>query len=143
MLLLLALWVPASSHLALERFGFLHALHDAAIAYHSGLDHHTSPSESPCGPESHDADGDCLTHGHHAFAPWIAPAAPGSWSPHSTVLSTPPPELSPAPAPMQGPTEPDHRVRHGEASWRFLHRACAPVRAPSLAVSSVPLTQQA
>lgn len=134
-LLLLAVWLPASSHAFLQYVGFIHQTHehdDAADAdRHSDADHHPDAEH----PHEHDADTHAAADGLCVAstakvqleqpilvaAPyWLAVAAlicveiPSASEAHSG-LSPPgvaPPDLSPR--------------------WQFSFRTALPVRAPSI-----------
>jgi hypothetical protein len=134
-LVLLAVWLPASSHAFLQHVGFIHLLHEhddlaEADADHSDAEHH-SDSEHP---REHDgdthaaADGLCVASTAKvqlakptivAVHPWLAAAAlisvevPSALEAHS----------GPSP-PGVAPPELSHR-------WQFSFRAALPVRAPS------------
>jgi hypothetical protein len=126
-LLLVAFWLPASSHVHLRHFGLIHEIHE---------DHqHHDSGEAPSGHHEHGADnhaaadGECLLSsgttgwelpwgGLHEIPFFLVPA------PSLSVLPVTPEPVGLAPpgtAPPEYPT-----------SWQFLLRAALPVRAPSL-----------
>lgn len=133
--LLVALWLPASSHLHLEHLGVIHEIHPDHVAEHAHC--HAAPSTDPA-PGHHEhgaahhaaADGECVIA--HAGACLEAPvgAAP-------PPLLPPPPELPisliPAPVTLSETGPPGTAPPFLRSSWHFLLRAALPVRAPSLA----------
>jgi hypothetical protein len=114
-LLLVALWLPASSHALLEHFGLIHQTH-------AGHTHHDDEGEG----SSHEHG----SHNHHAAdGLMIAPAGKVK-SPAPEFVATPvwltallwtAPGLAP---PHATPVELSRR-------WQFVSRAALPVRAPS------------
>jgi hypothetical protein len=124
-LLLAAFWLPASSHVVLERFGVIHVVHHD----HS---HHAEPHDAGGSHEHHDA-------GHAA--------ADGQVVASTTFFKLPTPSAALVPCfvfclvadldrqaglgrsfslgpPETAPPELSHR-------WQFSSRAALPVRAPS------------
>ena len=129
-LLLLALWLPASSHALLQHVGFIHQIH--AHDEHADDGHAAdSPGSHEHDTNNHDAaDGLVLAPAGKVQAPLPVLAPMLAWltlplvmalhessgSALHSGLSTPgtaPPELSPC--------------------WQFSSRTALPVRAPSLA----------
>ena len=124
-LLLVAFWLPASSHALLEYAGLIHERH---------ADHDDHEAESS-GSHEHDAD-------NHD-------AADGKYAPSSTLVRVPLPDsiampmffapglnwaselrIEPPPAGLAPPGTAPPQLSHG---WQFSFRAALPVRAPSLA----------
>ena len=124
-LLLVAFWLPASSHALLEYAGLIHERH---------ADHDDHDAESS-GSHEHDAD-------NHD-------AADGKYAPSSTLVRVPLPDsiampmffapglnwaselrIEPPPAGLAPPGTAPPQLSHG---WQFSFRAALPVRAPSLA----------
>ena len=120
--LLVALWLPASSHSLLDTAGFIHDWHDADEDFSGQHQHHT---------DDHDvADGLCLLSPTDvSLSVAVIGALPlpislpnAEWTPDfpdQTIHS----RLTP---PGVTPPEPSHR-------WQFSSRAALPVRAPSFA----------
>lgn len=125
-LLLVAFWLPASSHALLEYAGVIHERH---------ADHDDHDAESS-GSHEHDA-------GNHD-------AADGKYAPSSTLVRVSPPDtvaspllfcgpglnwtselhLDPLPSGLAPPGSAPPVLRSG---WQFLFRAALPARAPSFA----------
>lgn len=124
-LLLLALWLPASSHSLLETAGLIHDQHDQ----HDDHDDPSSGSHAHHTDDHEVADGHCLLSSTDVSLPVPAvtltpllicllgiDGEPELGGPCTSGLAPPgvaPPELA--------------------LSWQFFFRAALPVRAPSLA----------
>jgi hypothetical protein len=129
-LLLVAIWLPASSHALLQHAGFIHQQHEDEHDPHSDADHHGDSD----GRHEHDADNHAAADGLCLLAmgklqvpapPFVAtlgwllvallpPSAQANGMAFHTGLSPPgttPPELS--------------------HIWQFSFRTALPVRAPS------------
>jgi hypothetical protein len=127
-LLLVAVWLPASSHALLQHIGLIHQVH----AHDDHADGHDAGSS---GSHEHDADnhdaadGLCLASAAKVHVPtpifvvlpdWLAvPVATLMTDANFAALHS---GLSP---PGSAPPELSHR-------WQFSFRAALPVRAPSL-----------
>jgi len=125
---LVAIWLPASSHAFLQHVGFIHQVHEHDEP--SDADHDSDAEH----PHEHDADnhaaadGLCLTSSAKvqlekptivALLPWLAAAlliSAGISSPLEAYSGPSPPGVA--------PPELSHR-------WQFTFRAAPPVRAPS------------
>jgi hypothetical protein len=125
-LLLVAFWLPASSHVHLQHFGLIHEIHEDH--------HHHDHGDAPPGHHEHGADnhaaadGECLNSPGTSGLdlPWagvnelsvdFAPALSGSTA---RVMHEATGLAPPGTGPPWIPT-----------SWQFLLRAALPVRAPS------------
>jgi len=121
-LLLVAFWLPASSHPLLQYAGLIHARHADHDADSSGSHEHDSDNHEA-------ADGNCALSSPHVSipapnavaSPFLVVALGFEWSSephaesHPSGLAPPgtaPPQLSPG--------------------WQFSFRAALPARAPSL-----------
>lgn len=125
-LLLVAFWLPASSHVHLQHFGLIHEIHEDH--------HHHDQGDAPPGHHEHGADnhaaadGQCiLTCGGPALdLPGFVFVVVGldfDWD--AMVLAAPSLlDSSGLAPPCTGPPEIPR-------SWQFLLRAALPVRAPS------------
>ncbi len=127
-LLLIASWLPASSHVHLQHFGLIHQIHE---------DHHHhehgdgEPGHHEHGADNHAAaDGECLvSSGSSALdLPWAGSAQLGfDFVPALSALGLPTErEAAGLAPPCTGPPG-------FSRSWQFLLRAALPVRAPSFA----------
>jgi hypothetical protein len=129
-IVLVAIWLPASSHAFLQHVGFIHQNHEHNE--HEDADHDSDADH----PHEHDsdnhaaADGLCLASSAKvqldkptivALLPWLT-AAVLSAGEVSSALET---HSGPSP-PGTAPPELSHR-------WQFSFRTALPVRAPSLA----------
>jgi len=125
-LLLVAFWLPASSHVHLQHLGLIHEIHED----HHHHDHGDSePGHHEHGADNHAAaDGECLVSSgtSELDLPWggfnelgfdFVPALSGS-----VLLVTR--EATGLAPPGNGPPG-------FSASWQFLLRVALPVRAPS------------
>ena len=131
MILLVAIWLPASSHTLLQNAGLIHEQHELDHDEHSDINHHADSDA----PHEHDgdnhaaADGFCLLSSGKVQVPApVLVAAPG-WL--MVARLTQPVEESGAllrsglSPPGLAPPEFQHR-------WQFFFRAALPARAPSL-----------
>ncbi len=127
--LLVAFWLPASSHVHLQQFGLIHELHEDHPDHQDHDDGSPGSGHHEHGADNHAAaDGECLLSSGTAgsdlswdrlneFGFGFVPALSDSLllaAPEATGLAPPgtgPPGFS--------------------ASWQFLLRAALPVRAPS------------
>ena len=121
-LLLVALWLPASSHALLEHFEVIHQVHadheaDSADSHEHDADNHEA------------ADGVCMLSSSHVTVPLPDSipmpmfCAPGlHWASELHAGQQPSGLAPPGTAPPQ--------LSHG---WQFSFRAALPARAPSLA----------
>lgn len=122
-LLLVALWLPSSSHSLLESAGFIHDWHAAHDGSPDGSHQHHD--------DDHDvADGHCLLSSHEVSAPapqavvtqlWVCLLA-CEWTPEFSEGYHP----SGTEPPGAAPPELSHR-------WQFSSRTALPPRAPSFA----------
>lgn len=125
-LLLAALWLPASSHVLLEHAGVVHA-HYAPC--HSSMG---GSSETPGSPHEHDphdaADGQCLRAVPDSGAS-KAPTASLAWSLADAMgLKMP---VSASDSCGHRPPPPGTAPPHLHPSWTFLHRVVMPARPPN------------
>ncbi len=128
-LLLVAIWLPASSHALLQHAGLIHEQHEHEHDAHADTDHHPSDADDRREHDANDhaaADGLCLlasakvqvpTPGLVTLSVWLTalitlPADSGETALHSGLSppGTAPPELS--------------------HIWQFSFRTALPVRAP-------------
>jgi hypothetical protein len=129
-LLLVAMWLPASSHALLQQAGWIHQMHDHESDVHSNADH----SEDSDGRHEHDMD-------NHAAADGLCLVA-------SVKVQLSVPDFVSAPGWLTlglstSSIEPDGNVIHSGLSppgvappelqhqWQFSLRTALPARAPS------------
>ena len=120
--LLLALWLPASSHALLEYAGLIHERHASHDADSSGSHKHDSDNHEA-------ADGKCALSSTHvrvpppdgAAVPMPFCAVGLNWASEFHVEQPP----SGLPPPGTAPPQLSHR-------WQFSFRTALPARAPSL-----------
>ena len=134
-LLLLAVWLPASSHAFLQQVGFIHQVHEHDEA--AEADHHSDAAPHPDAghPHEHGADTHAAADGLFVASsakvqlakpsvvevlPWLAAAVLISAEVPSVLAA----HSGPAP-PGVAPPECSHR-------WQFSFRATLPIRAPSV-----------
>lgn len=124
-LMMVAFWLPSSSHAWLQMAGLIHSDHST----HSDSDHDDSDDSDEHGGGNHDlADGLCRTevgsvsvlmpNAHFAYVSNVA----FLWS-FSATLEADPNHSGPSP-PGTSPPELSHR-------WQFSFRTALPARAPS------------
>jgi hypothetical protein len=126
-LLLVAFWLPASSHVHLQHLGLIHEIHE---------DHHHHEGESP-NPGQHEhgaknhaaADGECLllSGGSGLDLSWCGLTALGGDFDFAPAFAR-----LPAPREASGLAPPGTGPPEIPRSWQFLLRAALPIRAPSL-----------
>jgi len=130
--LLVALWLPASSHALLEHAGLIHQQHEQGHAGNAETDHHAdSDDRHEHKADNHAAaDGLCRLATGKVQAPSLIFVATPGWL--AMALMTLPVDAGRAEVPSglsppgTCPPELSHR-------WQFSSRAALPVRAPSFA----------
>ena len=129
-LLLVAFWLPASSHVHLQHLGLIHQVHADHHPHHHDHDH----GDAPPGHHEHGAgnhaaaDGECLNS--LVTSGWDLPWAGG----YELSLDIVPTFSGDTPLAMReatGLAPPGTGPPGFSASWQFLLRAALPVRAPS------------
>lgn len=135
-LLLVALWLPASSHVHLERLGLIHQVH--AEHHHHG---HANDGDADDHGDSQPVEGEQHTSGHDAADGNLVQVSSDGGVDGSRLAALPvAPCLDFAEmAPSLPPASPDHTgleppgVAPPESiqRWHFASRAALPVRAPS------------
>jgi len=121
-MMLVALWLPVSSHAFLEYAGLIHQRHGDHEADSSGSPEHDSDRHEA-------ADGHCVLSSPHVGIPMPDAVATQSlfcwlglkWTSHLHV------ELQPSGIPPPGTAPPQFSQR-----WQFSFRTALPARAPSL-----------
>lgn len=137
-LLLVALWLPASSHALLEHAGLIHHEHEHAHQPHSDHHHHDAPPHphpEPDGQHEHNganhaaADGVCLRASARVQMPTPDFAAVDAWL---TAMLLALPDDDSATATRSGLSPPGTAPPELPRLWQFSFRTALPVRAPSL-----------
>jgi hypothetical protein len=116
-LLLLALWVPLTSHSLLEQWEWIH--HDHPDSHSESTDHHDA-ADGLCRIESNASPLVPVDFQSASFVPLFEPSSACFPSADGLAFAT---GLAP---PDAGPPELDH-------VWQFVFRAALPPRAPSSA----------
>ena len=131
--LLVAMWLPTSSHALLEQAGLIHQLHehDQEGDLHTGADHDAdAESQHEHGAGNHAAaDGLCLLATAKVQAP--APIVVAASGCLMVALVTLPVEANDD-APHSGLSPPGLAPPEFQHRWQFYFRAALPARAPSL-----------
>ena len=131
-LLLVAFWLPTSSHALLQHVGWIHQKHDHERDSHSEADHHPDSE----GQHEHDADnhaaadGLCMVASGKVHVPTPVFVATPGWL--LVALLTPSADAN-GMALHSGLSPPGTSPPEYSHIWQFSLRAALPVRAPSLA----------
>ncbi len=137
-LLLVALWLPASSHALLEHAGFIHHEHEHAHEHepHSDFHHHDAhPHPEPDGRHEHNgdnhaaADGLCLLASAKVQVPTPDFTTADGWL---TAVLLPLPDDDSGTANHSGLSPPGTAPPELPHIWQFSFRTALPARAPSL-----------
>jgi hypothetical protein len=129
--MLVAVWLPASSHALLQSFGFIHQVHthdDSADEAHDA-DSHDSHEHDADADNHAAADGLCLVSSGKVSPAKLVAVAALPWLVAATVLSG-----AETPSSLQrhsGPSPPGVAPPELSHCWQFSFRAALPVRAPS------------
>lgn len=126
-LLLVAIWLPASSHVHLQHFGLIHEIHQDH--------HHHDHGDTPTGHHEHGADnhaaadGECLPSS--GTLEWEMPWDELNGIPFDLVPSLWVGVLPLTPE-ADGLAPPGTAPPQFSTSWQFFVRTALPIRAPSL-----------